>query len=122
MGCPKHNYIDAKCTECVSPNTVRPFYDLVGCKDHVGHPQVGCYNCRVVPKEDCINHPSHYNNHPSGVECIEITRHANFNLGNAIKYIWRVMWPGKKHNPIEDLEKAIFYLREEVKCRTAKRK
>lgn len=38
---------------------------------------------------DTVNHPKHYNDHPSGVECIDIVEHYNFNLGNAIKYIWR---------------------------------
>lgn len=36
-----------------------------------------------------IDHPSHYNKHPSGVECISITEWFNFNIGNAIKYLWR---------------------------------
>lgn len=60
---------------------------------------------------DPVNHPSHYTSHPSGVECITITRHMNFNLGNAIKYIWR---DGLKQNSIQDLEKAIFYLKDEI--------
>ena len=40
-------------------------------------------------KTDSVNHPSHYNSHPSGIECIEIARHHNFNIGNTIKYLWR---------------------------------
>ena len=36
-----------------------------------------------------INHPSHYNKHPSGVECIDIIRHHSHNVGAAIKYLWR---------------------------------
>lgn len=62
-------------------------------------------------KHDPVNHPSHYTEHPSGVECIDITRHENFNCGNAIKYIWRRNSKGK---PIEDLRKAIFYLTNEI--------
>ncbi len=53
-----------------------------------------------------VDHPPHYNSHPSGVECIEITEHYNFCVGNAIKYVWRAglkvptgpsryRWPGK---------------------------
>lgn len=38
---------------------------------------------------DNVNQLSHYTSHPSGVECIDVTRHMNFCLGNAIKYIWR---------------------------------
>ena len=59
---------------------------------------------------DAIN-PPHYQRHPSGVECIEITEHMNFCLGNAIKYIWRA---GLKNNAIEDLEKARWYLDREI--------
>lgn len=61
---------------------------------------------------DPVNHPSHYTNHPSGVEVIEITRHMNFNRGNAIKYILRA---DHKGNTVQDLEKAIWYLQDELK-------
>lgn len=61
-----------------------------------------------------VNHPKHYTSHPSGIECIQITRHMNFCLGNAIKYIWRADEKGKA---IEDLDKAIFYLQEEKRLR-----
>lgn len=66
------------------------------------------------PNDDPVNHPSHYTNHPSGVECIQITRHMSFNLGNALKYIWRADLKGKA---VEDLEKAIFYLKDEIEKR-----
>jgi hypothetical protein len=57
--------------------------------------------------------PPHYKDHPSGVECIEITEHMNFCLGNAVKYIWRA---GIKigEDPITDLEKAMWYLAREI--------
>ena len=61
---------------------------------------------------DMVNHPPHYTVHPSGVEAIEITRHMNFNLGNAMKYIWRADLKG---NATQDLEKAIFYIQDENK-------
>jgi hypothetical protein len=60
---------------------------------------------------DLVNHPPHYTNHPSGIEAIQVTRHMTFNLGNAIKYIWRA---GQKGDPVEDLRKAIFYLQDEI--------
>lgn len=65
-----------------------------------------------APSQDKVN-PPHYKNHPSGVECITITRHMNFNLGNATKYIWRA---GLKEGEsgLDDLEKAIWYLKDEV--------
>ena len=71
---------------------------------------------KAKPKADMVNHPPHYTSHPSGVECIQITEHMGFNLGNALKYIWRADLKG---NAVEDLEKAIFYInRELVKRRT----
>lgn len=65
-------------------------------------------------KEDLVNHPKHYTSHPSGIETIEITRWMNFNLGNSVKYILR---SGKKSEDtaVQDLEKAIWYLKDEIK-------
>ena len=65
---------------------------------------------------DPVTHPPHYTSHPSGVECLTITRHMNFNLGNAIKYIWRA---DLKRDAIEDLRKAAFYIADEIKRREA---
>lgn len=40
------------------------------------------------PKQpDFVNHPPHNTSHPSGVECIEITEHMSFLMGNAMKYL-----------------------------------
>jgi len=66
---------------------------------------------------DPVNHPKHYTEHPSGIECIQITRHMGFNLGNAIKYIWRA---DLKNNAIEDLEKAGWYIQDEINKRNAR--
>jgi hypothetical protein len=60
---------------------------------------------------DKIN-PAHYRSHPSKVECIQITEHFNFNLGNAVKYIWRAGL--KTASPLEDLQKAQWYLNREL--------
>ena len=60
---------------------------------------------------DNVNHPKHYNSHPSGVECIEITEHMNFCLGNAVTYIWRASLKG---NEVEDLRKARWYIDREI--------
>jgi len=64
---------------------------------------------------DPVNHPNHYTSHPSGIECIDITRHMSFNLGNAFKYIWRADLKG---DSIEDLKKAVWYLNDEIKKRS----
>ena len=66
---------------------------------------------------DSVNHPEHYTSHPSGIECIEVTEHMGFNLGNAVKYIWRA---DLKNNAIEDLEKAVWYIQREIAKRKGK--
>ena len=74
-----------------------------------------------------INHPLHYNSHPSGIECIEVARYMSFNLGNVLKYILR---HGKKRsetnpdelsNAIEDLEKDAWYIKNEIELLTEER-
>jgi hypothetical protein len=60
---------------------------------------------------DPVNHPKHYTEHPSGIECIEITEHLNFCVGNAIKYLWRA---GLKGEQVEDLRKARWYIDREI--------
>ena len=42
----------------------------------------------------------------------------NFHLGNVIKYVYRA---GHKFDDIDDLEKAIHYLQNEVEFRTSQR-
>ena len=68
-----------------------------------------------LPKDssDPVNHPSHYTSHPSGVECIAVTEHMTFNLGNAVKYIWRAgLKPDASY--IQDLRKALWYIDREI--------
>lgn len=57
-----------------------------------------------------VDHPKHYNSHPSGVECITVVEHMTFNIGNAIKYLWRA----DHKNGLEDLKKAEWYVRREI--------
>lgn len=64
---------------------------------------------------DPVNHPPHYKSHPSGIECIEITEHMNFCLGSAVKYLWRA---DHKEDPIQDLQKAMWYIQREIERRT----
>jgi hypothetical protein len=68
----------------------------------------------TIFNEDKVNHPRHYKSHPSGIECIQVTEHLNFCLGNAIKYIWRA---DDKENDIEDLRKAVWYVNREIERR-----
>lgn len=66
---------------------------------------------------DKVNHPPHYGNVPN-VECIDVVEHFNFNKGNAIKYIWRASSKGEE---IQDLEKAIWYLKREIERITVRK-
>jgi len=65
-------------------------------------------------QHDPVNNPKHYTAHPSGVECIQITEHMSFCLGNAVKYVWRA---DLKNDAIEDLKKAVWYIEREIKRR-----
>ncbi len=69
---------------------------------------------KQVPATSAVNHPAHYNAHPSGVECIDIVEHMNFCLGNAVKYVVRCPFKG---SPIQDLEKALWYTNHELTSR-----
>lgn len=69
---------------------------------------------------DNVNHPYHYTNHPSGVECIEIARHYCFSIGCAIKYLWRAGLKTEQgmsavDKEIEDCQKAIWYINDRIK-------
>jgi hypothetical protein len=74
-----------------------------------------------LPALDLVNHPPHYNSHPSGIECIQVTEHYNFNIGNAIKYLWRNGIKKEEEGlsdrakQLEDLKKAVWYVEREIK-------
>lgn len=72
-----------------------------------------------VPVPDAVNHPTHYTSSPAKcqdcgrpIECIDVTQHMNFPVGNATKYLWRL---GLKGDPIEQLRKARAYIDFEIK-------
>lgn len=64
-------------------------------------------------EDDPVNHPKHYTTHPAGIECIDVVEHMTFNLGNAVKYVWRA---GLKPETmaITDLQKARWYVDREI--------
>lgn len=73
---------------------------------------------------DPVNHPPHYTSSKARcskcghqIECIDVTRHMGFNLGNSVKYIWREDLKGAS---VQDLKKAIWYIDDEIKKREAK--
>ena len=70
-------------------------------------------------KKDNVNHPKHYCSSASKIECIQVTEHMNFCLGNAVKYIWRADEKGKA---VEDLRKAVWYLQREISRRERMKK
>ena len=62
-----------------------------------------------------VNHPKHYNQHPAGIECIDIIRHYTCDIANAIKYLWRAglkpeMGKEDAEKEIKDLKKALWYI------------
>lgn len=72
--------------------------------------------------EDRVSHPSHYTwlKQLCDVEVIDITRHMDFDLGNAIKYILRCGHKSEKgytdkEKTIEDLKKARWYIDDKIK-------
>lgn len=70
---------------------------------------------QIAGGESSVDHPPHYTQHPSGVECIQVCEHFGFCLGNVIKYIWRA---GHKNDAVEDLMKARWYLDREIARRS----
>lgn len=68
-------------------------------------------------EHDPVDSPRHYTEHPSGIECIEVTEHMGFTLGNAVKYIWRA---DLKDDAIQDLEKARWYIQREIDKRESR--
>ena len=72
-------------------------------------------NSAQLPPElyETVSHPRHYGSHPSGVECIQVVQHMTFNVGTAVKHLWRIgLKPGSAE--IEDLRKARQYLAFEI--------
>jgi hypothetical protein len=100
-------YTEYECKKCGTRTTIEP-------EDSIYEPLPGVCIVASSDTPDPVNHPPHYTDHPSGVECIQITEHMGFNLGNVVKYVWRC---DLKHDDIEDLKKARFYLDREIEKR-----
>lgn len=58
-----------------------------------------------------VNHPLHYLKAAVVIEPIELTSRLDSCLGQALQYVMRAPYKG---NDIEDLEKAVFYLKKEI--------
>ncbi len=68
-------------------------------------------NCKTRRNQNIVDHPPHYTSSASGIECIDVTEHLTFCIGNAIKYLWRA---GLKGDALEDLRKAAWYVQREI--------
>ena len=99
---------DRKCRDCVCCGAV---CDAPRCPSDGGidSSEAGPVGHPFEEGADPVNHPSHYTEgfKTRPVECIDITRHLGFTVGNAFKYVWRA---GKKGDIVEDLAKARWYL------------
>lgn len=102
MSTTEGNFFSARTMLCMTCGSYHGLYDA----------------CEPIPPaaldaiEHAVSHPKHYTSHPSGVECIAVTEHFNFNLGNAIKYIWRAGL--KNADALTDLKKAQWYVEREI--------
>lgn len=74
----------------------------------MNHDEVSKFLKRPIEQ---VDHPKHYCSSKSGIECIQVTEHLNFCIGNAIKYLWRA---GLKGEMLEDLKKARWYVEREI--------
>ena len=69
----------------------------------------------VEKSPDVVNRPPHYaEGWSNGAEVIDIAENLNFNRGNAVKYLARAGKKGGPEKEIEDLKKALWYVRREV--------
>lgn len=73
-------------------------------------------------KEEKVSHPSHYTwlKELCGIEVIDITRHMDFDLGNAVKYLLRAGHKSEEgytdqEKELEDLRKAVWYINDKIK-------
>lgn len=73
-------------------------------------------------REEKVSHPSHYTwlKELCGIEVIDITRHMDFDLGNAVKYLLRAGHKSEEgytdqEKELEDLRKAVWYINDKIK-------
>lgn len=94
--------------------------------DHILTPED--FNDLTVVKKEKVSHPSHYTwlKDLCGIEVIDITRHLDFDTGNAIKYLLRCGYKSEEgysntEKAIEDLRKAIFYINDKIQMLESKK-
>lgn len=106
---------------CKLSDELSPDYSVILCKAEVER-ILDIINSSTEEQSvsDRVNHPKHYNSHPSGIECIDVIRWYDWDIGSAIKYLWRCglkseggLTPLDKQ--IEDLEKAVWCIQDKIK-------
>lgn len=92
--------------------------NLIGCNVKLTRQQEdGAYcsdKCMAEAKGayEYVDHPKHYNEHPAGIECIDVIEHMTHNIGAAVKYLWRTgLKPGEGWE--RELDKALWYINRE---------
>lgn len=102
--CSPHGYIEAVRAGNLTEDDLEPRPGLL---------RGGVFFRTEAELEDVVNHPNHYTAY-KGLEVIDLTEQMNFNRGNAVKYICRA---GLKdpEKTVEDLEKAAWYIKREIK-------
>lgn len=123
----ENNFINQDDTICIDGNRVTNLISKQS--EELSNVDIDCLkkvclfisDSEIVTPEDKVNHPSHYTwlKELCGIEVIDITRHLDFDLGNAIKYILRCghkeeLGYSEKEKTIEDLRKAIFYINDKI--------
>jgi hypothetical protein len=105
--------------QCLVPQDPSNDRGSLHCWYESGHE--GKHSWEHARSHDPVDHPKHYNSHPSGIECIVVARHHNFNIGNVFKYLWRAglkagagEHPTNNASTVQDLEKARWYLTDEI--------
>ena len=103
--------------ECSKPNQKSELFSskLTGNGHILENPMKHDLSSFIDNKPEMVNHPNHYGGKDNPYEAIKVIEawDLGFNLGNTVKYISRAGRKDKdKH--IQDLEKALFYLKREI--------
>lgn len=107
-----------------------PIEDLYPISDHMRGVPSEVKTVTAAAEEDLINHPSHYADAdiPSGIECwdwyeLGMTKEEfrGAMKNNVLKYMWRVGRKGDKTKAVQDLNKAIGYLKRWIKFEEGER-
>lgn len=107
---------DVYCMEC---RALESEQHIVGCSWSAKETVVG--ENKLLEVGGPVVHPKHYNQHPAGIECIDVIEHMTLNVGTAVKYLWRnglkkETFEGatEQESAVRDLHSAIWYIQREI--------